>query len=119
MVLISCDIKDGHLVHLKVDGHAGNDENGRIACAAISCLTRTICDMTERLIGVTSVCSAPEPGNVVLDINNIDNCLYEMFSGVTDFFIYGIIGVKMDYSNAVQIKINNKEWYNGSQERWW
>ncbi len=40
-------------------------------------------------------------------------------SAVTDFFLVGLIAVAKDFPEAIKLKINNKDWYNGTQERWW
>jgi uncharacterized protein len=103
---------------LDVSGHA-NDNNKEVICAAVSCLTRTVCEITTRLSGVTSKCSASKPGNVCLEIDDIGIDIQEMFSGITDFLLYGLIGIKRDYPESIKLNIDKKEWYDGSQKRWW
>ena len=107
------------IVKLKIIGHASNSNNNEIICASVSCLSRTVCDITTRLNGISSEFRAPRPGNIMLKIHSVDNCIQEKFSGITDFFLVGIIGLKKDYPESIKLKINNKEWYDGSQERWW
>ncbi|MGL1891922.1 MAG: ribosomal-processing cysteine protease Prp [Spirochaetaceae bacterium] len=119
MINIICNTNNSLIVFLEVNGHASNNINNNVICAAVSCLTRTVCEITTRLKGVTSDCSAPNPGNVMLSIHNVEITVQEMFSGVTDFLLIGLIGIKRDYPESIKLKINNKEWYDGSQKRWW
>lgn len=105
--------------NLEVLGHASSSIDNKVICAAVSCLSRTVCDIATRLKGVKSDFSAPMAGNVMLNIHDVDSCVQERFSGITDYFLIGIIGIKLDYPESIKLKINNKEWYDGSQKRWW
>ena len=119
MIEVSCVTYNSMIKSLEIVGHASNSNNNDIICAAVSCLSRTVCDITTRLNGINSELRAPKAGNIMLKIHDIDNCIHGRFSGITDFFLIGIIGIKKDYPESIKLKINNKEWYNGSQERWW
>ncbi|MBN2619040.1 MAG: ribosomal-processing cysteine protease Prp [Spirochaetales bacterium] len=119
MIKVICIVENSLLKYIKVTGHADNKNQKIIVCTAVSCLIRTACDITRRLIGVDSYIDAPNPGYVVLKVNNIENCLKEKYIGITDYLIYGLIGVKHDFPDSIKLKINNKEWYDGSQKRWW
>lgn len=107
------------LKRVEVFGHASNTSENSVICAAVSCLSRTVGEIASRLNGVSSCFEAPKHGELLLTVNSIDESVHERFCGITDFFIIGIIGVVRDYPESIKLKINNKEWYNGSQERWW
>jgi len=118
LITVTCFLVNSCINSLNVSGHASS-YNNKVICAAVSVLTRTVCEITCRLKGVASECIAHEPGNVSLNINNIDDEVQERYKGITDFFLIGLIGIKSDSPESIKININNKEWYNGSQERWW
>jgi len=119
LIEVICITEDSYLTYLKVSGHASKDRNNTIICSAVSCLTRTVCEITTRLKGVSSKCSAPNPGDVLLTIERVNENIKDRFCGITDYLLIGIIGVVRDYPDSVTLKINNKEWYDGSQKRWW
>lgn len=119
MIHVICLTKDSNIKYLELSGHASGNHENEVICAAVSCLTRTVCEITTRLNGVISECNAPEPGSLILKINKIDKSIQERFYGITDFLLIGIIGIVKDYPESITLKINNKEWYDGSQKRWW
>ncbi len=119
MIQVICVTEYSNIKYLELSGHATGNQENAIICAAVSCLTRTVCELASRLKGVTSECSAPEPGNIMLNIHNIDKNIQERFFGITDFLLIGIIGIIRDYPESITLKINSKEWYDGSQKRWW
>lgn len=119
MIQVICKTDNSNITYLEVTGHASNSSKNALICASVSCLTRTVCEIISRMNGVDSICSAPDPGNVVLEIYDIKKSIQEHLSGITDFYLLGIIGIINDYPESIILKINNKEWYDGSQERWW
>lgn len=119
MINISCNTESSIIKFIEVEGHATDVENKKIICAGVSCLTRTVCEIITRLKGVTSSCEVSKPGNVMLKLHDVDEGVQERIAGITDFLIFGLIGIKRDYPDSLKLKINNKEWYNGTQKRWW
>ena len=118
MINILCGTENSLLEFLNVSGHAqGSKQN--VVCSAVTCLTRTALEITTRLRGITINSSAPDPGIVKLEIVNIENDIQDKVSGITDFLLIGLIGIKRDFPEYVKLEINDKEWYDGSQKRWW
>ena len=118
MILVSCNVLDGILMDLKISGHAKGRSSVEV-CAGVSCLSRTVCEIVSRMGDVFSKCETTGPGDIVLEIHNVKKTVQGRMSGVTDFLLFGIIGLVRDYPDTVKLKINNKEWYDGSQKRWW
>ncbi len=119
MIDVRCTVDLSIIKSLVVTGHAEFSSNNKIVCAAVSTLVRTLCELVTRYNGVVADCDAPEPGNVMLKIHNVDDMFLDGMSAVTDFFLVGLIAVAKDFPEAIKLKINNKDWYNGTQERWW
>ncbi len=119
MISIDCKTKDSIIKFVEVSGHAENHDTKTIVCSAVSCLIRTVCEIVSRNSCIDSECQAADPGEVVLKVHDFKNNVQDKLSGVTDFLLFGLIGIKRDYPESIKLKINNKEWYDGSQKRWW
>ena len=119
MISVTCITDFSIVKSFEVLGHSSGSEDDKIICAAVSCLTRTAGEIITRLNGVVSEFCAPEPGSVVLLVHNYKECIQDKLSGITDFLLFGLIGIIRDYPGSIKLKINNKEWYDGSQKRWW
>lgn len=119
MIHVICNIENSVIKLLEVSGHSCGGKNDVIICAAVSCLSRTVCEIVTRMNGVSSDCKASAPGDVVLSLHNYKKIDRDRLFGITDFLIFGMIGIKRDYPESIKLNINNKEWYDGSQKRWW
>ncbi len=119
MINITCETRASNIKYFEVLGHAGGSDNEKIICAAVSCLTGTACEIISRLNGVISEFCAPKPGYVKLCVHSFEESVQEKLSGITDFLLFGLVGIIRDNPGSIKLKINNKEWYDGSQKRWW
>ncbi len=119
MISVTCNTDSSIIKFIEILGHSSGSDDDKIICAAVSCLTRTACEIMTRLNGVVSEFYASEPGSVVLLVHDYKKSVQDKLSGISDFLLLGLIGIIRDYPESIKLKINNKEWYDGSQKRWW
>jgi uncharacterized protein YsxB (DUF464 family) len=99
--------KNNIIKSFKASGHALNSKSGSdIVCAAATCLLRTTANLLNREKKITVKGSAKEPGQMEMFLIKYPESRQEWINGITDFLIKGLIDLKEEYPEKLNINID-------------
>jgi len=104
----------GYLKTLEISGHGGIKGKVDPLCAAVTALAGSFGRLLESQDKIQWAGEAPIPGEYSVEVKEVPENRVSWFSGVSDLMIVGLVHLKTQYPDNIEVKIEPWEANNGS-----